>query len=70
MKFKHVKGAQYKYLSIKGEDGDKLDVETREDGKPGLFVFLNDNDGFELKRTKALELAWAIIDELNPSQLA
>lgn len=56
-------------------DGTILRVETRADGKKGLYLGVDsDNaghfvDGVFLSRSKALKLAWAIIDELNESVL-
>jgi hypothetical protein len=53
----------------KGGADSTLVVQTREDGKPGLFINTNDG-GIFLTGKQSLKLAWAIIDELNPDVLA
>jgi hypothetical protein len=45
------------------KDGTELLVQTRADGKKGLFII---GDGVLLSRAKALKLAYAILDELDP----
>jgi hypothetical protein len=66
MKFKKLdKDDEYAQLSITDKSGDTLRVETAILGS-GLYVFTNDNVGVRLTKGKALKLAWAIIEELDP----
>jgi hypothetical protein len=62
MKFKKVDD-DVRGFKIKEKGGYTLDVETRADGKPGIFV----SGCVYLTRSQALKLAWAIIQELGPS---
>lgn len=68
MKFKNAEDAAGKHrtLTVKDKEGDTVRVEIQ-----GKSVYLNTEnfDGVVLTRSKALKLAWAIIDELNPSVL-
>lgn len=61
MKFKKQGGIRR--LAARDE---ALIIETREDGKPGLFIMC---DGTFLTRGKALKLAWAIIEELSDPEV-
>jgi hypothetical protein len=72
MKFKKLKDvlawaddAPLRGITIKDGDGDIVEAQTRADGKAGLFVW-TDTRGVFLTRSKALKLAWAIIEELDP----
>lgn len=50
-----------------------LEVSVYDDPKARIVVSIKDGEHFScvgIKRKKALKLAWAIIDELNPSMLA
>jgi hypothetical protein len=69
MKFKKNKhNADVKSLPlIADKGGSELTVETRADGKAGLFI--STEGGIYLSRSKALKLAWAMIEELSPSVL-
>jgi hypothetical protein len=73
MKFKNEKNTEdaARILTITDKDGDALTVRLYVDGKPQVVVDINDNGAFEvysvaLSRSKALKLAYAIIDELDP----
>jgi hypothetical protein len=61
MKFKKIKGDDYKFLNTRNPE---LVIETRADGKPGLYISAH---YVFITRAKALKLAWAIINELDPS---
>jgi hypothetical protein len=70
MKFKKSKyDADIREIIVKekGYPEITLVVQTRADGKPGLFI---ESSGFFVTPKQALKLAWAIIDELNPDDLA
>jgi hypothetical protein len=67
MKFENREDGYVKYrgLTAVDKDGDALVVEV-ESGKR-VFIHATESRGVELTRPKALKLAWAIINELNPS---
>lgn len=70
MKFKKIKDERgLRGVEVKDGDSDKLLVQTRYDRKKGLY-FETPSLGVMLTRAQALAVARAIIDELNPSQLA
>jgi hypothetical protein len=52
-------------ITIIDKAGDELRVETRMDSKSGLFIAAE--AGMLLTKSKALKLAWAMIDELDPT---
>lgn len=68
MKFKNHGGVRH--LSLKDKFYDKLDVQRfdNDKGKPDNKMHFRVNDGVSvmLSKAKALKLAYAIIDELNP----
>ena len=70
MKFKndHLSGGRT--LSLSDKEGDTLSVMSfkHEKGSYDVVVQLN-TEAVGLSRSKALKLAWAIIEELNPSVL-
>ena len=63
MKFKEHRDIKRLTVKCSEYDGDALIVETREDGHPGLYVSAS---GVFLSRKKAIKLALAILDELEP----
>lgn len=69
MKFKNAKNRDCKAISITDFYGDILQVQLNTNGSPGpqaLWFKVNESTVVNVERAKALKLAWAIIDELNP----
>lgn len=65
MKFKSRYKGLCKGITIRDRtDGAELVVETREDGKTGLFIL--SEAGIFLTKSKALKLAYAILQEMDP----
>lgn len=76
MKFKKFDDEAFGEIAIKDRHGDLLLVQTADDGSDfkGLWFITRRGHTGEgtpvmVPRKKALKLAWAIIDELNPSVL-
>lgn len=66
MKFKNAEddAGKYRLLLVNDTDGDVLMVES---AKKRVYISApNDASGVEMTRAKALKLAWAIINELDP----
>ncbi len=71
MKFKNNKDSQTRELNIWGpKNCGYLQVQRFDDekGRPEkeLWLYIGSGVGFRLTRAKALKLAWAIINELQP----
>jgi hypothetical protein len=65
MKFKIDIDTGTKCLSVTDSMGDTLTLKHFE-GDKCLYAFANGGVGVKLTRSKALKLAWAIINELDP----
>jgi hypothetical protein len=65
MKFKKLKGEAIRSIVITDFSGDTLKVETAYSEDNSLWFQTNEGSNVQIKRDKALKLAWAIIEELD-----
>jgi hypothetical protein len=60
--------ADVRGLQVKDGAGDKFEVQTRNDGKKGLFFWTHGENGVLLTRKQSMDIALAILDELDPTE--